>query len=170
MLEGLKHDNLDISEHLETLRDLAAECKSVVEMGTRSIVSTWAFAEGLPRGGRLIAIDIKHPKDYGGDLDSIMKFCDGQEIDFQFILGDTREIDLQDMTDMLFIDTDHVYDQLKVELDRHASKVRKYIALHDTVSCATELMPAINEFLEKGKWKIKNHYTNNNGLMVLERV
>lgn len=180
MIEGLKHDNLDISEHLETLKNLASECDSVVEMGTRSVVSTWAFAEGLPKGGRLVAIDINHPKDYGSSLDPIIKYCDENGIDFQFILGDTRQIDLQDRPDLLFIDTNHTYDQLKVELARHASKARKYIVLHDTVSCASELMPAINEFLEKSetlyqkgkgkRWKIKDHYTNNNGLMVLERA
>ena len=33
------------------------------------------------------------------------------------------------------------------------------------------LMPAVNEFLEKNKnWRIKERFTNNNGLTVLEKI
>ena len=35
-------------------------------------------------------------------------------------------------TDLLFVDTWHVYAQLKRELDTHGHHVRKYIVLHDT--------------------------------------
>jgi hypothetical protein len=140
----------DINEHLPTLRDLASECSTVTEMGVRWVVSTWGLAEGRPK--KLTSIDIQDPIIYNIDIEE---------------------------TELLFIDTWHVYEQLKVELERHGNKATKYLVFHDTVTFAdvgeTEghkgLLPALEEFLEANPhWKIKIHYGNNNGLLVLERV
>lgn len=160
MFEQLCKSTSDINEHLPTLRDLAKECSHVTEMGVRYIVSTWAFIEATPK--TLVSIDHKHPSTYGGDITKVEQACKEKGIKFTFIEGDTREIDI-DKTDLLFIDTDHTYEQLSAELKRHASKVKKYIVLHDTESCP-EMLPAIDEL--KG-WKVHKHYSNNNGLTIL---
>lgn len=159
----------DINEHLPTLRDLASECDHVTELGVRYIVSSWAFLEGLKKGATLVSVDIKHPAEYGGDLEDFEQACKDKGVNFQFILGDTRLIDIAE-TDFLFIDTEHTYVVLQNELNRHSDKVRKYIAFHDVVSCKDALMPAINEWLSRGEWKIKQVYENNNGIMVCERI
>jgi len=168
MYHILRTTQSDINEHLPTLKDLASKCGHVTEMGTRKIVSTWAFAEGLKEGDTLIAIDYKTPEEYGVSSQSFIDFCKSKGINFSFIKGDTREIEIQP-TDLLFIDTNHFYDNLKKELELHSDKAQKYIVLHDTVSCADELIPAVNEFIALGKWKIEKHYTNNNGVMILTR-
>jgi hypothetical protein len=166
--ESLCKTGSDINEHLENLRDLAKDCDSVVEMGVRYCVSTWAFIEGLKEGTKLTSIDIKHPKEYNGDLDAVEKACKEKGIDFTFIEGDTTQITI-DKCDLLFIDTDHTYVQLKKELELHGNKAQKYLAFHDTVSCETELMPAIEEFMkENPRWRVFAHYKNNNGVLVLE--
>jgi hypothetical protein len=100
-------------------------------------------------------------------------------------------------TDLLFIDTWHVYGQLKKELARWNGHVAKYIILHDTTvdgevgesvrlgnnieeeskeSGLTEedirrgIWPAVEEFLiEHPEWVLKERFTNNNGLTVLAR-
>jgi hypothetical protein len=100
--------------------------------------------------------------------------------------------------DLLFIDTLHVYGQLKRELALHAPGTRKFIILHDTTVDATHgealrvgwdpaalaartgipvqeittgLWPAVEEFLASHpEWKLRIRYTNNNGLTILERV
>jgi len=168
MFEYLHKTQSDINEHLPVLRDLASECETVVEMGVRYCVSTWAFIEGM-KGGNLISIDIKHPSKYGGDLKAVEKACHNKKINFMFYEASTLEIEIPEV-DMLFIDTDHTYEQLKGELARHGNKVKKYLVFHDTVSCETELMPAIEEFMKANKkWKIKEHYKFNNGVLVLER-
>ena len=170
----------DIHEHLPTLRDLASECNHVTEMGVRGIVSTWAFVEGLKKGGKLISIDIQFPAIYGGDLQPVVNACKEKEIDFSFRLGDTRNIEIEE-TDLLFIDTLHRYVQLKIELQLHADKAKKYICFHDTTSCADfgvgpggldgGLWKAIEEFLvEHKEWKLKFRHTNNNGLTAIERI
>jgi len=60
MFEYLHKTQSDINEHLPVLRDLASECETVVEMGVRYCVSTWAFIERM-KGSNLISIDIKQP-------------------------------------------------------------------------------------------------------------
>ena len=158
----------DINENLNVLMNLAKECNHVTEMGVRALVSTYAFLEGLKGRGKLISIDIEPPSRFGGDLLEAERLAKEEGVDFTFILADTLEVEIEE-TDFLFIDTLHEYPQLKAELARHSDKARKYIGFHDTVSCETELMPAINELIAQGKWKIKEHHTNNNGILILER-
>jgi hypothetical protein len=81
-------------------------------------------------------------------------------------------------TDLLLIDTWHVYEQLKQELRLHGGKVRKYIVLHDTTTFAEYgetpghrgLWSAVEEFLAQGTFWLKQRRANNNGLTILERV
>jgi hypothetical protein len=66
-------------------------------------------------------------------------------------------------TDMLFIDTFHVYEQLRRELALHAGKARRFIVLHDTTTFGEKgeregsrgLWPAVAEFLavRAGDWR-----------------
>lgn len=165
----------DIHEHLPTLKRYTEECETVTEMGVRYIVSTYAFLMGKPK--KLTSIDIKHPSEYGGNIDYVINLVKENNIDFQFILGDTRKIEIEE-TDLLFIDTWHVYEQLKIELQKHSSKVKKYIIMHDTTLFELNgegvghkgLWPAIDEFLiENKEWSIHERYTNNNGLTILKR-
>jgi hypothetical protein len=159
----------DINENLHWLMELAKECNHVTEMGVRYIVSTWALLEGLKeQKGTLISIDIERPEYFGGCLERVELLAQQEGVNFKFIHGNTLKLVIEP-TDMLFIDTNHEYDQLRLELDRHSGNVKKYIVFHDTVSCEKELMPAITEFLANGGWKIKFNYKNNNGLMCIER-
>jgi len=101
-------------------------------------------------------------------------------------------------TDLLFIDTWHVYGQLKRELARWHSYAGKYIILHDTTvdewqgesirvgwdaikqsketgipvdEIRKGLWPAVVEFLkEHSEWELHARYVNNNGLTVLRRT
>lgn len=168
MFDYLVSTPSDINEHLPTLRDLAKECKSVIEMGTRIPVSTWAFVEGMD-GGSLTCIDIKSPEEYGGSIIPIETACKEKGIDFKFIQESTLDIDIPEC-DLLFIDTLHTYEQLKQELKLHSDKAQKYIVMHDPVSCP-DMWKAGVEFLKKSKkWRLKALYLNNNGLSVLERI
>tara|TARA_B100000131_G_scaffold313744_1_gene349524 strand:+ start:15 stop:875 length:861 start_codon:yes stop_codon:yes gene_type:complete len=171
----------DIHEHLPVIKKYAEECDHITEMGVRWIVSTWALLMGQPK--KLVAIDYENPsvhKDYNGEekLKIVEEDSKKVGIDFEFLEADTRKIEIEP-TDLLFIDTEHNYDQLKAELEIHPKNAKKYMMFHDTVSFAREgmdgknkgLMDAIEEFLEDNNdWKIKEHYENNNGLLIMERV
>lgn len=166
----------DINEHLPVLKKYTEDCETVTEMGVRYIVSTYAFMMGNPK--KITSIDIKHPKEYKGNLDDVYELCSENNIDFKFILGDSRTIEIEE-TDLLFIDTWHVYEQLKIELERHSSKAKKYIIMHDTTLFEYNgegaghrgLWPAVDEFLKETKdWIVHERYTNNNGLTILKRI
>jgi hypothetical protein len=107
----------------------------------------------------------------------INDYCSSNNIYYQFILGDTTKIKIEE-TDLLFIDTFHKYGQLKKELELHGNKSKKYIILHDTTNCEFTdedvgnigILKAITEFLElNSHWVIHKRFYNNNGLTILKR-
>jgi uncharacterized protein (UPF0335 family) len=51
----------DICEHVKVHRKLSEECDSVVEIGVRSMVSTWGILMGLKPGSTYIGIDLDQP-------------------------------------------------------------------------------------------------------------
>ena len=167
----------DINEHLPVLRQYASECDHVTEMGVRSVVSTFALLASQPK--TLVSIDIEHPSRWqaGDKLNQVETWAKEMGVDFTFQLGDTTKIEI-DETDFLFIDTWHVYPQLKTELELHGNKAKKYIGFHDTTlfgqrgetSGHEGLWRAIEEFItDNPQWSIKERRTNNNGLTILER-
>jgi hypothetical protein len=166
----------DIQEHLPTLKKYTEECKHVTEMGVRYVVSTYAFMMGKPE--KLISYDILPVENFGIDRMELKKLALDNGTDFDFIVGDTTKIEIEE-TDLLFIDTWHVYKQLIVELKKHGNKVRKYIIMHDTTKFGEVgecndgdgLMKAIYEFIEENPfWVIHEKYENNNGLTILKRI
>jgi hypothetical protein len=184
----------DINEHLPTLKEYASQCDVVAEFGVRSAISTWALLAAKPK--KLISVDWVPLSYYNVDEKNIERIANENNIQFEFRLETTvlipedkpveqyqREIPISDISkdavDLLFIDSNHVYSHLQEEFKRHAQHVKKYIMLHDTTLCADidgngnrpGLWQAIEEFLkENTAWKLKDRFTNNNGLTVLERV
>jgi hypothetical protein len=171
----------DIHEHLDTLLSYAEKSDVITELGVRYIVSTYPFILGKPK--KLISVDIYMPSYFLHDneqtLNHVYDICNGLNIDFKFIQANDLEIELEPM-DLLFIDTDHNYEQLSKELYLHGRKCRKWIIMHDTQGCADYstvngvitggLKFAINEFIQQNpEWFVKEVFENNNGLTVLER-
>jgi hypothetical protein len=191
-------ENSDIHEHLPYLRELAQNCESICEMGVRRCVSSWAFLLGLAESPRpdkaLFCVDIQpaelHPLIHLGA--ALLP-----AVQASMTVADSRSFHLPREVDLLFIDTLHVYGQLKQELSAHQARVRSFLCLHDTETdgeegevvrmgwdvqqMATEtgltprdlrrgLRPAIQEFLEAfPQWQRYRHFPNNNGLTVLRR-
>lgn len=184
LYKALVSQKSDINEHLPTLKKYAEECEHITEMGVRYIVSTIALLVAKPK--TLICIDLFSPSHYGDQSRFYLaqQYANENNVKFNFLLGNTLEIDIEE-TDMLFIDTLHRYGQLKAELERHSSKVKKYIIFHDTTTfenvdegcyyplptldtSKTGLWPAIQEFMATNpQWSVLERFTNNNGLTVL---
>lgn len=172
-----KHDTQsDINEHIPTIVKYAKECNHITEFGVRWVVSTWAFLGGYPY--KMISYDKDHPSVYGIDIQPLYDISKEIGVDFTFIQADVTTIEIE-KTDLLFIDTWHVYDQMKKELELHASKVMKYIMFHDTTTFEfigesaghKGIWYAISEFLnENPNWVIHERFTNNNGLTILKRI
>ena len=120
------------------------------------------------------------------------------EIDIKYDWINDLYLEIKGKYDLTFIDTWHVYGQLKRELEKFSKVTNKYIIMHDTTVDAElgetirlgwnakeqsmktgfpldeinkGLIPAITEFLESNKnWKMKERFTNNNGLTILEKI
>jgi len=197
MLSNFQHRCIipsDINEHLLTLYDYTKKCDTVVECGVRDIVSSYAFGSGLlgnPRNSYVLVDPYK-----SNQIDGFLALCKSEGINATFVEQSDIKCPLI-QTDLLFIDTWHVYGHLKRELAYWHSSVNKYIIMHDTtvdewqgetIRCGWNaeqqsiqhgipvgeinkgLWPAIEEFLdEHPEWKIAKRYTNNNGLTILIR-
>ena len=163
----------DIFKHLPTLRKYAEQSETIVEMGVRYGDSTIALLSGKPR--KMTSYDINEIFDWRKWQREVI-----DDTIYSFIPADVLDIEIEPC-DLLFIDTLHNYDQLKKELLYHGNKAQKYIIFHDTTSfewygesydgtSKIGIWPAIEEFLKGNPhWKIKERFTNNNGLTVLAR-
>ena len=162
-----KWNQSDINEHIEVMHSYADQCEHITEFGVRTGVSTWAWLASKAKVIRCYDIN-----DITNNLVNHFKSTEATRKDFKFFTQNTiQEGFIIEPTDLLFIDTEHTYQQVSKELSIHANKVKKYLIFHDTILCGHEIMRAINEFLENNKnWIIKEHRTNNNGLMILERI
>lgn len=185
----------DINEHLPVLFDYTKRCSSVVECGVRDIVSSWAFAYGLMGvpDNQYTLVDPYR----GGEMDSFLTTCRDAGVNAEFVNQSDLECPLV-KADLLFIDTWHVYGQLKRELNRWNASIAKYIILHDTTVDGEKgetirvgwnatlqsarsgipvseinkgLWPAVTEFLtDHPEWTLERRLTNNNGLTILSRI
>jgi glycosyltransferase involved in cell wall biosynthesis len=184
----------DINEHLPTLYRYALECDSVFESGVRGVVSSYAFASAFLEDGnnkRYILNDITEC-----DVNELF-FHAKKVMNIDCIWKNNLEIEISETFDLTFIDTLHVYGQLKRELDKYSKITNKYIIMHDTTIFEWEgqckylnwnendvsketgfpvdeikrgLWPAIEEFLsENHEWVLHERFTNNNGLTVLKK-
>ena len=131
-----------------------------------------------------------------GTIDKSTEICVSNEIEYKYYKENSLTCPIES-TDLLFISTWHVYGQLKRELERWNSNVRKYIIMHATAIDADEgetirmrmdaqkqrkesgfsldeinkgTQPAIDEFLIKHpEWKLIERFMNNNGVTILGR-
>lgn len=161
----------DINEHLPKLYELAMNCSRVTEFGVRDgSGSTLAFLYAVSRwnGPTLRSYDVDiHPQ-----ATQLFELAKTEHIDAQYIKGNTLDIVIEPC-DLLFIDTWHTAPHLRAELERHHTKVGKYLIFHDTHSHGlgrpdTEnrgLLSAIIDFMiaHPKEWEFKYYTTENNG-------
>ena len=200
----MKYTNLckarsDINEHLPTLYRYAKECTTILELGVRNVVSTWALLRGILHNHRvsiprlLIVNDIEPCK-----IGEAQKAVQHLPVTIRPIWMDDLKMPMDFQVDLIFIDTWHVYGQLKRELEKFAPQARKYIIMHDTTTFGIKgeavrkgnvqqmmrksgftreevekgLSFAVTEFLEShvDDWEVAEEFTNNNGLTILRRI
>jgi hypothetical protein len=185
----------DIHEHLAVLREYAGRCESIVECGVLNSVSSYAFATALlgKPNNRYFLVD---PYRNSG-MDTFLEACSREGINARFHHGSDLEAPREE-ADLVFIDTWHIYAQLKRELEYWGSYAKKYLILHDTTvdewdgesirggfniqkqaaetgwaaeEIAKGLWPAVEEYLEAHpEWALERRFVNNNGLTILRRM
>lgn len=157
----------DFHEHMTTLRDLAAKSEVAVELSRWLKPSCLSLAAGKPK--------------------KFVSVCPGAKPEWpqvkQLLEGTTEFVSVLSESlmaepfahDLLFIDTWHRDSQLTEELKRWAPHCSHYIVIHCTITFGEKgddggpgVLPALRRFLkENPQWFVMNHYTNNNGLVVL---
>ena len=134
----------------------------------RQEISTVALMAGLPE--RLVT--------YGARLEPFLLSLKRMHPTslLSFVQGDSLSVEIED-TDLLFIDTKHTAEQLSSELSKHASKVRRWIVMHDTQIYGEHgegggpgLLVALRQFMQNNpEWSVFYHAQNNHGLTVITR-
>jgi len=189
----------DINEHLPTLSKYASQCESVFETGVRGCVSSWALAHGLLNNLNATKRTLFMNDIYICDINELLDNASNLPIDISYEWKNNLKLDFYNKTyDLTFIDTWHVYGQLKRELKKFAPITNKYIIMHDTTVDEWDgesirngdnvfnqsmdsgipvaeinkgLWPAIEEFLDSNKdWVLHERFTNNNGLTILRKL
>ena len=167
LYQGACEEAVDICEHLPLLRDYAEKCETIVEFGVFRGSSTTALLAGCP--GEVFSYDIRRQP----EVDLIAQTAAGRWV---FREGSSLLAAIP-ACDLLFIDSWHTGPQLELELELHSGRVRRWIIMHDTETFGVRgenggkgLWGALVGWLERHpEWTMKEHYTHNNGLTVLER-
>jgi len=132
----------DIDEHLPVLYRYARECHSVVELGARGVVSTWAFLRALRDSPQLsssappelLSVDLE----YHPNVEHARLAAKAAGVTYGFLLADSTTMRPVPAC-LLFIDSWHVYAQLKRELALHGPHTKRCgnqcaLPSHDTTN------------------------------------
>lgn len=162
-----------INYHLPKIRQYAINADHIVELGIGGgDQGTVALLNGQPH--TLDSYDVNEP----GSLTLIRSLAESKGINFTFHQGRTQDA-VPVESDLLFIDTLHTADTVRVELDKFAPLCSKWIIAHDVVTFGSngqceESNQGINlayaEFLYRNpEWRVVYFSDKDNGLLVLEK-
>lgn len=189
----------DINEQLPVLYRYSQECNTIIDLSYGSVAqSLIAFLYSLATSN---SSDLKTLISVNNvtyeNINTLVNLARDLNINFTHSVSSDLQSNLP-TTDLLFIDTWHVYGWLKRELNLYQSKVSKYIIMHDTsidairgeslrighnikqksissnipeTEIAKGIWPAIEEFLvSHPQWQLLERLHNNNGLTILKRI
>ncbi len=156
----------DLDKHLPRLRELASLCGHVTEISKRK-ESFVALA--VSNCAEVHSYNIELGK---SEYDQIVA-----QVDRKLVWKNTKPTEPIEMTDMLFIDSEHTAACLDAELKMHAKQVGRFIVMHDTELHAMTgedrgpgLFMALRPFLEENKeWFVCYHTPEEFGLTVLSK-
>jgi hypothetical protein len=183
------------SAHMHRLRVIVRECTSVMEFGQIGKAATLSIFLGLTDGEQesthYFGVS-RHAVDFNV-LKKWNRWARGLNIKFSFLNRNTCLVEPQSF-DLLFIDSDHRYAHLSLELENMHSKIGKYIFLHHTGSpwgFADEqnyfvddfvypewiektkkgLRAAVEDFLNRHpEWQKYEENANSHGFTILKRI
>ena len=187
----------DINEHLPTLYKYSLECESIIELGVRGCISSWAFVYGLLNNNSKIKKILFNDIEIC-DINELINYTNNLDIDIKYEWINDLNLNITENVDLVFIDTWHIYGQLIRELNKFSKITNKYIIMHDTTvdgiygetirgnhdaniqsqisgfpieEINKGLQPAIDDFLNNNSdWILFEKFENNNGLTVLKRI
>jgi len=158
------NEKSDISEHLLTIFETCRPYKHITECGLRKGKSTIAILASTPN--KFISYELFPIEE---EINKIKEMAKIENLNFIVKIEDSRKCVIED-TDVLFIDTEHNYEQLYTELTKHANNVRHKIIMHDTETFP-KMTSALYDFLNSHQeWEVELVKHNNNGLTIIRRL
>lgn len=147
----------------DEIKERVKGCESYTEFGVNQGTTLCTALFSGVKKARAVELD---PKRYNLAKHHFEKYVKENNVDFNLIAGDTLTIDIEE-TDVLYIDTRHVYEHLTKELARHGHKAKKYIIFHDTVA-GRRLDVAVKEYVQKNpQWEIVTDCKKDVGYMCI---
>lgn len=167
--KGFRDDSVKL--HLDRFILYASKCQTVTELGIDSAAATLAFLKGGCK--RMFCYNVV----VSPNALKVQQAAQDDKRHFKLIKKDSLKVRIEP-TDLLYIDTDHWYGQIKAELEHHHSRVKKWIMMHDTETFGLinpfdnrpGMKAAIFEFLyAHPEWEIVEEISEGHGLTILER-
>lgn len=174
------HEAGNINEHLPLLYMLSVESEGVAEFGIDRGISTSALMAGQETRSRMGG----EAAYYGFDPNKectreIARLAELRSHLFATTFTESSSLQAPQIApvDLLLIDSLHTEETIREELSRHLPSVRKYVALHDTVTFGENgetpgtrgILYGIGALLNPGWLKVYDS-PRNNGMAVFKRV
>lgn len=174
------HDQVDIAHHMPFLEDLASRAAVIVEVGCgHGNGSTRAFARGLERSTRegkmFISVDADPVRPQVRPTLPYWRVIHGKSEKVSTAGAVRLALGPQQTVDILFIDTDHTYEQLRQELGIWSLLVAHTSTLwvfHDTYMFGeyNPMTDAIKEYCAAfPQWEFIDHSRESHGLGLMKR-
>lgn len=196
----IRKNTSNINEHIPTLFEYAKKASRIIECCYYGDdAPTLSFILGLIHNLTTNKREIISTSFFNYSNDAIIQIAKEFDINVSYITCNSLEFNPKGEYDLIFIDTFHVYGQLKRELDFFSKclQVNGTIIMHDTSIDAitseairsnmdieslmeihkftkheivTGIWPAITEFLDENKnFILEQKYENNNGLTIIRK-
>lgn len=153
----------DMYKRMDFIVDRFSGLDSIVEFGPYEGCSTAAWIMARPKKFTTVDQGIKlNIEEYHAAAKEV-------GVDFKFILGNDLNIDIEP-ADLLFIDTMHTAEHTYNELNKHAKKIKRYLAFHDVNPERFGTIEGIKRWwANNADWKAAYQDFNDCGFMILER-
>ncbi len=169
------HTERDLNKHMGKISEVAAKCSSIEEV-TRRVESSLALMVARPKFMKTFVYGPDAANPVYGD---VMEYAKRNDVIFS--LSKTGDYYFREIgeCDAFFFKCPHDYHTMEEDLPKWASKVSRYIVIHDTATHADKwadgdggigLAPGIIAFLQSHKdWFVHYHSVDQYGLTILSK-
>lgn len=157
----------DYCQQHDAIQRLLKDCKTYKELGTNQGGTAAAALLMKPKRVELVDINLDNYRKYAQPI--FEKYCEENGIELVAKEVDsTSDASLGPEVEVMLIDSLHQRRHMEAELEKHQSRVSKYIVFHDT-SSVPELYHGIIYFCNKNPWELFERGTSNVGYTVIKR-